>query len=436
MSASLKILLASWGGSGNLSPALTAAGRLRRRGHDVRVIGDPDMREETEAAGFPFASWRRAPRYSDLGDAANVPDPSDARDFIENVLFAPTAAYAADTRDELERTPTDALLAHDVLLGAALAAEAAGIPCAMLSPHVSLRPLSGIPPVGSGLMPPRTPEDRAAVDAATSRFAAVMNVGLPILNQARARLKLAPVDHVFDQYDRAERVLLAISSAFDFPADHLPRNVRYVGPLLDPPGWSRPWKAPWPREIVRPRVLVSFGTTFQGQADALQRVVNALGGMAVDAVVTTGPALVGTPVHAPDNVTLIHSAPHDAVMKEVSLVVTHGGHGTLCRALAHGLPLLVMPMGRDQNDNASRVEVHGAGLSLPPTAPEAEIAAALNRLLTERHFRVAARWLRKAIAPDLSSDALAREIEAIAVPRHADPQARASTTSWQSAARA
>jgi UDP:flavonoid glycosyltransferase YjiC (YdhE family) len=46
---------------------------------------------------------------------------------------------------------------------------------------------------------------------------------------------------------------------------------------------------------------------------------------------------------------LLPSAPHDAVMKEVSIVVTHGGHGTASRALWHGLPLLVIPMGRDQN---------------------------------------------------------------------------------------
>jgi UDP:flavonoid glycosyltransferase YjiC (YdhE family) len=160
--------------------------------------------------------------------------------------------------------------------------------------------------------------------------------------------------------------------------------------------------------------LVSFSTTFQAQGEALQRVVNALDGMDVDAVVTTGPALSGTSFHAPDNVTLLHSAPHDAVMKEVSLVVTHGGHGTLNRALAHGRPLLVMPMGRDQNDNASRVVHHGAGLSLPSTASEAEIAAALNRLVTEPHFRLAARRLQEALVRDLQSDALVSEMEAIA----------------------
>ena len=110
---------------------------------------------------------------------------------------------------------------------------------------------------------------------------------------------------------------------------------------------------------------------------------------------------------------MLPSAPHDAVMKEVSLVVTHGGHGTVSRALWHGLPLLVMPMGRDQDDIAVRVEARAAGLSVPPTASETEIAGALNRLIKEPHFRIAARRLGDAIAGDIKSERLVDEMEEI-----------------------
>ncbi len=130
-------------------------------------------------------------------------------------------------------------------------------------------------------------------------------------------------------------------------------------------------------------------------------------------VATTGPALEVAKLHAPNNVTLLPSAPHDAVMKEVSLVVTHGGHGTVSRALWHGLPLLVMPMGRDQDDIALRVEFHGAGLTLPPTASETEIAAAINRLIGEPHFRVAARRLGDSIASEINAAHLVGEMQEI-----------------------
>jgi hypothetical protein len=79
---------------------------------------------------------------------------------------APTAAYAADIRDEIGRVPADAVLSIDMILGAVLGEAAAGVPVAMLSPHVSLRPLPGVAPMFSDLAQPTTPEERAEVAAA------------------------------------------------------------------------------------------------------------------------------------------------------------------------------------------------------------------------------------------------------------------------------
>jgi UDP:flavonoid glycosyltransferase YjiC (YdhE family) len=108
-------------------------------------------------------------------------------------------------------------------------------------------------------------------------------------------------------------------------------------------------------------------------------------------------------------------------MKEVSLVVTQGGHGTVNRALINGLPLLVLPLARDQAANAARVEEKGAGLRLDPNAPEEEIASAVNRLLKEPHFRVAARRLGDAIRADIDGSTLVSELEAmVAARRRAD----------------
>jgi UDP:flavonoid glycosyltransferase YjiC (YdhE family) len=374
----------------------------------VRFISRPDARIPVEAAGFGFMAWRRTPSFPPIAAGA---DP--LRNAYHHLLVGPAAARAADTREEIDRTPTDALLSDSALFGSALAAEAAGISCAFLSPTVSLRPLPGVPPLGSHLRPARTPEARAEIEAANDRFAAVMNEWLPMLNEARASQGLSPLNHMLELFDRPERFLIAMSAAFDFPAEYLPRNVRYIGPLLDSADWAQPWTPPWPAGSDRPRVLVSFSTTQQDQIEALQRTVDAVGRTEMDGVATVGPALEGVMLLAPKNVTLLPSAPHDAIMKEASLVVTHGGHGTVSRALRHGLPLLVMPMGRDQDDIALRVETRGAGLILPPDAAVTEIAAALNRLAGEPHFGVAARRLGEAVATDIEAERLAGEMEEI-----------------------
>lgn len=401
-------LVASWGGPGHLGPTLTAARQLRAHGHGVRFIARADARETVEAAGFGFATWQRQPRFSPIARSS-----APLENAYDDLLFGPAAARGADTLDEIKRAPTDAVLTDSGLFGSVLAAEAARVPCALLSPTISLRPLPGIPPIGSGLGPPRTPAERVRVEAANNRFVAVMNNWLPMLNEARSRLRIAPCNHVLELFDRPARLLIAMSAAFDFPADFLPRNVRYIGPLLDTSDWSRPWIFSWPRGSDRPRALVSFSTTNQDQADALQRTFNAIGRIRMDAVATLGPALEEHSLHAPANVILLPSAPHDAVMKEVSLVVTHGGHGTVSRALLHGLPLLVMPMGRDQNDIAARVEACGAGLTLAPTAGETEIGTAISRLIEEPQFRAAARRLGEITTAEVGKPRLVNELEQV-----------------------
>jgi UDP:flavonoid glycosyltransferase YjiC (YdhE family) len=370
-------------------------------------MADPAMRDEVIAAEFDFVTWRRAP----TGDAADPPDFSDMADWVRRTVYDPAVAYATDLRDEVGRSATDAVLSIDVLFGVVLGAEAAGIPNAMLSPHVSLRPLAGVPVASSGLTAPKTPAERAEIQAANDQFAEFMNSFLPEMNKACAQIGVPGMAHVVDIFDRPARVLMAMSQAFDFEADWLPANVRYVGPLLDQPSWSEPWQAPW--RSSGPRVLLAGSTGAQGQGGMVQKMLNAMGGLEVEAVATAGPNLPLHMLAAPANVHLLRSAPHDSVMPEVSAVITQGGHGTVNRALINGLPLLVMPMGRDQGDNAARVEANGAGLRLPPTATESEIAAALTRLIEEPHFRQAAARLGNAIKADIDGDTLVQEMETI-----------------------
>jgi UDP:flavonoid glycosyltransferase YjiC (YdhE family) len=287
-----------------------------------------------------------------------------------------------------------------------------------------------MPPATSGLGQPKTPQERAEVDAANAGLAAALNGFLPILNRARADLRLPMLADVMDLFDRADRLLLATSQAFDFQADSLPDNFRYVGPLLDVPTWSKSsqekslqeskslqaesWQAPWSAQSERPRVLVACSTGAQGQRDLFQRILDAIGTIDVEALVTTGPNLDVADLRAPKNVHVLRGAPHDLVMKEVSLVVSQGGHGTVTRSLVNALPQLILPMARDQTGNAARVEAKGAGLRLPPTASEVEMAAAMNRLLTEPQFKEAARRIGDAIKADIDRSCLADEMEMIA----------------------
>jgi UDP:flavonoid glycosyltransferase YjiC (YdhE family) len=339
------------------------------------------------------------------------------KDWMRRAMFDPAYVYAADIRDEIRRVPTDAVLCIDLLFGVLLGAEDAGVPYAMLSPHISLRPLPGVPPAASGLTPPQTPEEHTEFGAAHDRFVNLPNAFLPNLNETRFRLGLRRFEDVLDLFDRSDRILLAISKAFDFKATTLLGNIRYVGPLLDMPGWSEPWQAPWSAQSKRPHVLIACSSGPRGQDGLVQHIISAMENVDADAVVTIGPSLRLADFRAPKNVHLLRSAPHEAVMADVSVVVTQGDHGTVSRALINGLPQLILPNGRDQDGNAARVVANGAGIRLKPDTSEAEIAAAVNRLITDPQFRVAARRLGDAVHADMITSGLVREMEAIVAER-------------------
>jgi UDP:flavonoid glycosyltransferase YjiC (YdhE family) len=102
------------------------------------------------------------------------------------------------------------------------------------------------------------------------------------------------------------------------------------------------------------------------------------------------------------------------VMRDAALVVTHGGHGTVMRALVNRVPMLVIPHGRDQNDNAVRITARGAGLSLMPDASADAVRAACARLLSEPQFRTAAEQLGDLVAAEANDSPLVQELEALA----------------------
>jgi UDP:flavonoid glycosyltransferase YjiC (YdhE family) len=85
------------------------------------------------------------------------------------------------------------------------------------------------------------------------------------------------------------------------------------------------------------------------------------------------------------------------------------------KALAAGVPMVLLPHGRDQGDNARRVTLRGAGIALKRTARSRAIAAAAHRVLQDSSYRAAARRLGEMIRRDAGSDALVRELEWVAV---------------------
>jgi UDP:flavonoid glycosyltransferase YjiC (YdhE family) len=193
----------------------------------------------------------------------------------------------------------------------------------------------------------------------------------------------------------------------------LPASLHYVGPQLDMPSWVTPWKSPWPSSDPRPLVLAAFSTTFQNHAAVLQAIIDATASLPLRLLVTLGD-LSAAELQPADNTVLVSSAPHDAVMPEAKLVITHGGHGTVMRALRYHRPMLILPQGRDQSENAIRVMTRGAGIAPQPPFEIAALREAIVRLMEEPHFAEAARRLGEEVVKESLAPTAMEELEKIA----------------------
>ncbi len=421
MTRPLSFLFTTWEGGGNVTPALVVVRRLVERGHRVRVMSEECNRPESEHAGAAFVAWTRAPSRKNRSpetqifrDWAEATPQQGLLTVIRDVWCGPALAYARDVMDELQREPADLVVTCEGLFGVMAGCESLNQRFVILSPNISLAPLPGIPPMGPGLAPPRSDEERGMHAEVANAVQAMFDSGLPSLNDARAKLGLGALDHVTDQFKAAKVELLATSRAFDFPADPLPDRVRYVGPQIGDPHWVQSWDSPWSESDTRPLVVVGFSTTFQNHAGVLQNTIDALAALPVRVLITLGGSINAADLRAGDNCVLADSAPHSIVMREAAVVVTHGGHGTVMRSLLSRAPMLIIPHGRDQSDNAVRVTERGAGLALMPSASVGDIRDACERLLNDPSFRVAARKFGDRVAIDKENSPIVDELEVAA----------------------
>ena len=423
MTTPKRFLFTTIDGGGSVPPDMSVARALVEQGHDVRLLADRLLAPEVESTGATHVPWTTAPQRESLEPGAEIIQDWRAKNpqqaflaALEGVMTGPADRFAADVRAELQREPADVVVANMFLFGAHIAAEAEGVPVAVLVPNLFAMPGWGIPPIGPGLKPMRGPAGRLRDYAIGKMTTRLFDKGLDDLNATRRANGLAPLRHALDQFTEAERVLILTSRAFEFEQYSPPSHVRFCGPRLDDPAWTGDWQMP---EGDDPLVLVGLSSTFMDHEALLGRIASALGELPVRALITTGPAIDPTAIDAPANVTVVRSAPHSQVLPHAAAMVTHAGHGSVIKSLAAGVPLVCLPLGRDQLDNAARVDYHGARQRLKPSAEPAAITAAVRRVTGEPSFAAGAQRLAAAIAEDVREDRAVAELEELASARAA-----------------
>ena len=401
-----RFLLAVIDAGGTVPPAIGLAAELVRRGHAVHVLADPTIEASARSAGCVFSPWRDAPHVNSRAEQTALIAAMEghnpvralraARDFAGKEM---TRRFAGDVVATIREFPVDAVLA-DGLPGILIGAQSTGLPTTALLAQTYPRPTPGLPLMGTGWSPGPGVLRRARDTLAPWTASWLLNRTLPRLNAVVASYGQPPLHDVFELFDRCIQVLVMTSPSFDFVAPRLPANVRYVGPQLDDPAWAA---AEWHPQGPDPLVLVATSSIFQHQVGLLQRIARALGRLPVRGLMTTGPAVDPDKIEAPPNVDVVQAAPHSRILPEASVVITHAGHGTMIKALAAGVPLVCIPMGRDQKDNTVRTLRHGACVRLCVKSTPDKIAAAVAGLLDDPHYAAAARHFAHILAHEAAT---------------------------------
>jgi UDP:flavonoid glycosyltransferase YjiC (YdhE family) len=228
------------------------------------------------------------------------------------------------------------------------------------------------------------------------------------LNEIRARLELGPLD----RFHGGISELLAVVGTFpqlEYPREW-PEHVRVTGPLFFEVA-AEQVEIP---EGDGPLVVVAPSTSQDPECELVRVALEALAQEPVRVLATTNRHRPEVPIEVPGNAVLVDWMPYKQVMPAADVVICHGGHGTVARALSFGTSLLVCPAVGDMAENAARVAWSGTGLSLPRRLLSRRgIRMASRRLLGEDGFRARAaelaEWAEEndgsAMAADLVEDA-------------------------------
>lgn len=372
----LRLLIGAFGDPGHAFPAIALGKELTARGHEVALQTWRKWREHVEREGMAFHA---APEYQVFPTRERPLKPYEA-----------VVPAAAETRPIVREFEPDVVVSDILTLAPALAGELEGRPCATLIPHPYPPPATGIPPYGLGAMPPTRAIGRALWRMLSVPMSAGLERGRLELNETRRRVGLPALPYSHNGISRS-LCLVGTFPQLEYPRSW-PGSVHVTGPLL----WEPPADAVSPPAGDAPLVLVAPSTSQDRGHRLLEVALRGLADLPVRVLATYNRRVPIRPIRVPPNARLVEWLSYSRTMPTADVIVCHGGHGTVARALCAGTPVVTVSAAGDMAENGSRVQWAGAGLSLP------------GRFLSPR----ALRWCVKRVLEDPLFSSRASELAA------------------------
>ena len=341
----LRLLLGAFGDPGHAFPMIALGRALAALGHAVTLQTWARWRDAVQAEGMEFAA---APEYHVFPTRPRPLNPYEA-----------VVAATREIAPLVARLRPDAVVADILTLAPALAGELAGHPVATLVPHVHPVSDRGFPAYSLGARMPRTAAGRAMWRGLERVSQRGLEQGRAELTETRRRLGLPPLAHVHGGISRS-LALVATFPQLEYPRAW-PEHVRVVGPLM----WEPPYEDVELPPGDDPLVLVAPSTSQDPEHRLLAAALRGLAGAPVRVLATWNRRPPPPTLRVPGNALLVEWVSYSRTMPRCDVVVCHGGHGTILRALSSGCAVVACPAGGDMNENAARLDWAGVGVRLP-----------------------------------------------------------------------
>jgi MGT family glycosyltransferase len=210
-------------------------------------------------------------------------------------------------------------------------------------------------------------------------------------------------------------VITQTPKEFDFPGIPWPLQFHYTGPFHDDDG-RKLVPFPWGDLTDKPLIYASLGTLVNGLDDVYKHILKAVGRMKDFQVVLS----IGKNINSenlgsiPSNTIVVRSAPQIELLKRAALCITHAGLNTVLESLAHGVPMVAVPIGYDQPGTAARIAHHGVGEFIELDALTTErLRSVIEKVLQDPSYRERAGYFQKVISKTHGLDVATDIIEQV-----------------------
>jgi len=386
---------------GHIHPFAALGRELIARGHRVTYLQMIDLEEKIRAEGLDFEAIGTTdhPRGSlpaSLEALGRLKGLAALRFTIQAVAKT-TLTMCREAPDAIRRLKIDALLVDQMEPAGGAVADHLGIPFVTICNALPINRDPIAPPAFSPWQYRGAPwaHARNAIGYAVSDW--LTHPITRVVAEYRAQWKLPLLASPDDSFSKIAQIS-QMPREFDFPRAALPPHFHYVGPLRRAAPHSIAF--PWEKLDGRPIVYASLGTLQNSREAVFRCFAEACENFDVQLVISHGGGLTDAQSsQLPGAPLVVRYAPQELLLERARLTLTHAGLNTVLDSLAHGVPLVAVPITYEQPAIARRVEWHGCGESIAlPQLNLRRLRARLASVLHEGCYREGAARMQAAIS--------------------------------------